>query len=149
MGKVIICLGLILKVLQILGAASSIETLSASYITVATTSLLVGGFAVFAVEKLNLTSVFAVVCAVCTVAMIMPFKNADTLFYFMCACLASIGLMLISMKKKGRVISGSAVILLTALLAVHNFSSEVNLPAAVITIVLIAIYTLGGIGLFL
>mgnify|MGYP007130656920 CR=1 FL=1 len=69
------------------------------------------------------------------------------LFAFMAISIAAFGLMLITMKRKKRILCGTLVLLLCVILSLQTFG-VLALPAVAITAVLICIYSVMGIGLY-
>lgn len=147
MGRLIVCLGLLSKIIQILGTAFGITPLSGSVMTLITTCLLVGGLSVFAAERMNFTSVFATISAVATLWGIMALQSRDVVFFSVAACHLSFGLMLITMKKGFRIFLGILVILLTVVIALHSYFGVITIPSYLMTAILCSIYAFVGIGM--
>lgn len=147
MGRAIITLGLAFKLIQIIGAAAGLSALSGTTMTVVTTCFLVGGLAVLASENINTTGAFSLISLVGIIGAILPSENSLFLFAFMAISIAAFGIMLISMRRKKRILCGSLVILLCILLTLQTFAI-ITLPAIMITAILICIYSVMGIGLY-
>jgi len=147
MGRALTAIGIALKLTQIIGAAFGVSLLSGTLMTLVTTCFMVGGLAVIASENLNVTGALALISLVGIIGGIIPGENAVFLFAFMAVSLLSFAAMLISMKRKNRIIPGVGVILLTGLLALHTFG-VFSLPTVAVTAVLILIYVSMGAGLY-
>ena len=147
MGRLIICLGLVSKIVQLIGSAFGITAAGGSLMTLVTTCLLVGGLSVYASEKMNFTSVFAAISAVATLAGIMNLKSNDLLFFSMAACFLSFGLMLITLRRPLPIFLGILIILLTAAIVMHSYFKIISLPPQMMTAMLCSIYAFVGIGI--
>lgn len=148
MGRVLICLGLVLRIIQLIGGAQlGADALLGTWITAATASFLVGGLCVFALERLNITSVISLVCAA-TILLSMFF--ADTggegvlIFIF---SFVSFALMLISMKRYYRVVAGAVLLVLTLVITLCS-AGILDFSAVSVTALLTISYLVEGIGLF-
>ena len=147
MGRIIVCLGLVSKIIQLLGTTFGIAPLSGSVMTLITTCLLVGGLSVFAAERMNFTSVFAVISAIATLWGIMALQSRDVVFFSVAVCFLSFGLMLITMKKAFRIFLGILVILLTVVVALHSYFGVINVPPYLMTAIFCSIYAFVGMGI--
>ncbi len=149
MGRAAISFGLFLKILQIIfGAQLGFSAFSSVFMTTATTAFLVGGFCVLAVECMNITSLFSAACAASVLFSVFFSGEALYALIYLAASFASFAFMLISMRKKYRILAGICVICLAVLPILHSFSL-ISLPGGIITLILSALYLTEGIGLFL
>lgn len=148
MGRALIILGLILKILQIIGASFSLEALTGTNLTFITTCLLVGGLAVLSVERMSTVSAFALISLVGIVGGVLPTNDANYSFIFMMVNFAAYALMLFFMKKRSRAVFGAAIIVLSVLLVLHTYGAVV-IPVPLITVILIAVYVSMALGLLL
>ena len=147
MGRAVVTLGIAFKLIQIIGAAAGLSALSGTAMTIVTACFLVGGLAVLASENINITGAFSLISLVGIIGTVLPSESAAFLFAFMAISIAAFGIMLITMKKKKRILCGILVLLLCALITLQTFG-VIALPAAIITVVLICIYSIMGIGLY-
>ena len=147
MGRAVITLGIAFKLIQIIGAAAGLSALSGTVMTVLTTCFLVGGLAVLASENINTTGALALISLVGIIGAILPSESALFLFAFMAISIAAYGVMLITMKRKKRILCGTLVLLLCVILSLQTFG-VLALPAVAITAVLICIYGIMGIALY-
>jgi len=148
MGRVLLFLGSLLKIIQIIGAAFSVAFLTGSVMTVATTCLLVGGLCVFAVERMNLSAAFAMVAVVGLLGGLIPAGKPFHSFAFMAVCLIGFAGILLTRKKPLGVFFGIADALLLVLLALQFFG-VVSLMAPVLTVILVLTYAVFALGLFI
>lgn len=147
MGRVLIGLGLILKLIQIIGKAFSADMLSGTAMTLATTCFLVGGLFVYAFEKRNIVSAFAAICAVSIIGGVLFAAEYTPAFVFLMVNFISYALMLLSSKRRYRILFGLVVILLSIITLLQGLSA-ISMGTAPATAVLTGIYLAMGIGLF-
>lgn len=148
MGRSCIIIGLVCKILQIIGAALSVDFLVGTLMTLITTCLLVGGLAVLAVEKMNITGAFALISLVGIIGGILPTNNHTHSTVFMIVTFAAYALMLLFMGKKWRAFAGVTVALLTVLLSLQSFGI-ITMPIPAVTAVLVSIYGVMALGLLI
>lgn len=148
MGRVLIGLGLILKLIQIIGKAFDWVKTDGTVMTLTTTCFLVGGLFVYAFEKRSMVSVFAAACAVSIIGGVLFAAEYTPALVFLMINFISFALMLISSGRKNRLFFGLAVIVLSILTLLQGLS-VISMGTASATVVLTSIYLAMGIGLFL
>lgn len=147
-GRIIITLGLILKVIQIIGTALSFSPLGSTPVTVAAACLLVGGFAVLAIERLSVTTAFCIAAAVGIIGTILPNNSSTYALIYLMITFFAYAAVLISYGKKGRASAGAVVAALSITVLLHSLS-VFALSAPVTVILLVLIYSISAIGLYL
>ena len=148
MGRVILFLGAVLKIIQIIGAALSVSLLTGSILTTVTTCLLVGGLCVYAIERMDLCAAFAVVGIVGLLGGMIPAGKPFYSFAFMAISIIGFAGMLVFTRKPARILFGIAAFIMAVLLGLHFFG-VFALEALVLTIILVLIYVLFALGLFI
>ncbi len=147
-GRILITLGLIFKIIQIIGSAFSVDALSGTVSTVITTCLLVGGLAVLAVEKISVRSALSIIAIVGIMGGILPGNDYKYSLIYLMITFVAYAAILISTGRPARITSGVFVIILSILLMLHSLS-VLSLPAPLAVILLILTYAVMGIGLYI
>jgi len=148
MGRALICAGLVMKIIQLIGNAISVSALTGTIPTVLTVGVLVGGLAVFAIERMNVVGALSLLSLVGVVGTLFPSERPMHGFIFLSVFVLSFAAMLILAKRKRRTIGAAAVLLLYMLLAVH-MTGVLSLPFVLITIALLLLYGAMAASLFL
>lgn len=148
MGRVLIFLGTVCKMIQLVGTAVGLTVLGGTFMTLLTSCLLVGGLAVLAIERMNLTGAIALICVASTIGGILPANGYAFSFIFMAISFTAFAVMLFTMKKALRILCGILILAGTAFLALHILGVLV-ITAPIITLILCIVYLAMGAGLFL
>ena len=148
MGRALVFAGLCMKILQMIGAALSFSPLKGSTATLITTCLLVGGFAVLAIENMNTVGAFSLVSLVGVIGGMFPTENKVLGFVFLAVTFIAFCAMLVAMNRKKRTVAAVVVAILVLFLALHTFG-VVEMHVAVLTLILVLTYTAMAAGLFL
>lgn len=148
MGRVILFLGAVLKIIQIIGAALSVSILTGSVMTTVTTCLLVGGLCVYAIERMDLCAAFAMVGVVGLLGGMLPAGKPFYSFAFMAVCFIGLCGMLIFSRKPARILLGIASFIMLVLLGLQFFG-VFAVGAVVVTIILTLAYGFFAFGLFI
>ncbi len=148
MGRVLICLGLALRIIQLIGGAHlGSGALLETWVTAATASFLVGGLCVFALERMNITSLISLVCAASILlSMFFAHTGGGGILVFIFS-FVSFALILISMKRYYRVLAGIVLLVLTTIIIFCSVGI-LDLSAFAMTAILTLSYLVEGIGLF-
>ena len=148
MGRILVFAGLCMKILQLLGAALSLEPLKGSTATLITTCLLVGGLAVLAIENMNAVGAFSLLSLVGVIGGMFPTESRVLGFVFLAVTFAGFSAMLVAMNRKKRTPAAAVIAALVIFLALHIFGA-LQLHVALLTLILVLTYAAMGIGLFL
>ena len=147
MGRIFIFIGAICKIVQLTGPAVGLSVLGGTFMTLVTSCLIVGGLAVLAIERMNLSSCFALICLASTIGALLPANGYAFSFLFMAISFLSFAVMLITMKRPLRILCGVIIIAGTVLLALH-LAGVLTLAMPLVTVLLCLTYGAMGAGLF-
>ena len=148
MGRVILFMGALLKIIQIIGAALSVSFLTGAVMTTVTACLLAGGLCVYAVERLDLTAAFAVVGLVGIIGGMIPAGKPFHSFAFMAISIIGFAGMLVFAKRPARVLLGIAAFVVLVLLSLQFFG-VFTMSSVLLTVVLVLVYLFFALGLFI
>ncbi len=115
MGKILISIGLILKVVQIVATAFGVKELGGTVWTGITACFLAGGLFVFALERRGVTATLACICGICVLLSMVKTGLSAILYGALFLMLITFGLMLFTLRRKA-ILFGLLTLGCTALL---------------------------------
>lgn len=138
MGKVLITVGLIIKIAQIICVAAGISEMGNAVWTAISAAFLVGGPLVLGMEKKRKTAIFANIAALGALLSLVGTGNRILIIISLFAMFISFAFMMFSMGRKARSF-GAVILLLTAVLLLCVIK-VFSVPSILGTILLVAIY---------
>lgn len=144
MGKILIILGLIIKIAQIICVAAGVREMGNTAWTAITAGFLAGGLLVFGMERKKKTAVFADIAAVAVLMSLIKTEKTLLLYIPLFTLFVSFAIMLFTVKKKSR-IYGAVTLALAAVLFLCAMK-VISLSALPGTLILVAIYAVMAVG---